>query len=217
MIDASTIQNIIITTAFVGAGISNGLDWVKKNRPKNRNAKHVTTAKEEARDLRIRLQHRYGCQVRINTWQFTNGKTSIGIEHSFKHGEILFQEFSDGLAKLPDDYCNLKVIDFDTFVNDLADAPKYMITKVSDLKELERVQVYEMMGTKQVLDFKFVQRNVYAGFLSIGFSEEVNLRNTGCPLEFCAQDNEYCGLKDDSCMIKEIEKSVIKIKNNLKG
>lgn len=167
----TTIQNAI-NIVIIGVGMLLANDKVAKiiRKIKDQYQPHDVLIRgqiqKEINDLRIRVG-----ATRVNVWQANNGTDSLA-GYSYKYLNIIFESY---------DYINstpLKKLFKDTAVEDylslllaIHSSDKfYLGTRNSELPIVRAA--YENFGVSVGVDYKFDNKDVYKGFLSVSFANE---------------------------------------------
>lgn len=140
------------------------------------------TAKLKPHDLVVRqtiqiaidnLRVRLGAEM-VNVWQANNGKESLA-GYSYKYVNIIFESFDALTGKsVKQNFKNSPVEDYLPLLIAIHESDKYYIgTSDSEIAILRAA--YTAFGIKMGVDYKFANKDVYKGFLSVSFNEYRNL------------------------------------------
>ncbi len=120
-------------------------------------------------NLRVRL----GAEM-VNVWQASNGTDSLA-GFSYKYVNIIFESFDSLTGKsVKQNFKNSPVEDYLPLLIAIHESDKYFIgTAGSDIAILRAT--YKAFGIKMGVDYKFSNKDVYKGFISVSFNEYRNL------------------------------------------
>lgn len=144
--------------------------FIKRFRPHD--AKIRLQIRQEAYDLLHKLEAHLEQNIRVNVWQFTNG-TSSSAGYSYRYSQLIVEAVNQlrPVLKLFEKHIIEDIIEH---VVEIQESDHYLMRNVRE-DILPGVRgVYEQMGIKQAIDFKFNNKDVYEGVLSIGFTELID-------------------------------------------
>lgn len=120
-------------------------------------------------NLRVRL----GADM-VNIWQASNGTDSLA-GFSYKYLNMIFESFDVLTGKsVKQNFRNTPVEDYLPLLIAIHESDKFFIgTAGSDIAILRAA--YKAFGIKMGVDYKFANKDVYKGFLSVSFNEYRNL------------------------------------------
>lgn len=168
----TTIQNAI-NVIIIGVGMLLANDKVSRliRKLKDRYQPHDVLIRGQIQKALDDLRIKTGA-TRVNLWQANNGTDSLS-GYSYKYMNIIFESYDvQNSAPMKKLFKDTPVEDYLPLLLAIHNSDKYYIGSKDSELPIVRAS-YEKFGVAVGVDYKFDNRDVYKGFISVSFAHDI--------------------------------------------